>query len=234
MKSLKLARYELKGTYLGVLVCTAVYLAVVIISAILITQTKSTTANLSGIDFTYMIYVFVAGLVYSKVSFNNAMANSASRKAVFCSSVVSGIGTALGITVLTLIINLVSSMLGYTSGTTISSLYPDQTVLSYVWQFVATFAVFAFGRLIASCHYRSNRIVQVLIAAGIPVLLFFFAPIIIIVFPSFGDIAFKVVLFMLGMVNGTENIWISIGAIFGVSALFFGGYWLALRRMQIK
>lgn len=146
----------------------------------------------SSVETTTMIFLFVLGLNSFKTPFRIYQQNGVSRMTQV-------VGFILAALCLSLAMNIVDSLMPLLFGgslryrTTYSLVYETfrtvshggLSVMSFCWSFLVYFLMMCLGFFITTLYYRMNKLLKVVVSAGVPLLLFFVLPMLEIFVPSF-------------------------------------------------
>lgn len=176
MKSLKVAKYQ----FFEVLNSIKVYYAIIIaifLSITLLATTNSGEVNSSGIEFSTVIFIFIAGLNSFKNSFKFTQGNNVTRKTFFKGLIISTLPIAALMAVADVILNRIYNL--FVACPTMYDMLYDKGFGQSVWNqsnslgtlfgtmlflvFLYTVA-FNFGIFINLIYYRSNTVLKVIIS----------------------------------------------------------------------
>ena len=189
MKTLKVAKYQISSSIGPIKIYYFIYLFVLLFFSVTI-ATSDGRASSSGLDFSTMIFLFVAGLNSFKSTFLLAQANNISRKAFFKGIIIAVFPITLTMTIIEFTINRVQNIFAkcanlydmiygnfryFESSVNWTQSNDLKTIFAtIIWQFAIFSSIFILGILISLCYYRSNKIMKVVISV-VPVLLLGFS-----------------------------------------------------------
>ena len=145
-------------------------------------------SSVSGLEGATLIFLFVCGLNAFKVPFHMFMANGISRKSMFIGTIAAFATAAAGMALIDSVIWLgMSTLSPYhslvegTYAVWYGYLDVHKTVAlvigAFIWQMVAYLTVSVAGLFLTTAFYRMSKPVKLLVAIGVPALLFIIWPI---------------------------------------------------------
>ncbi|MGB4660866.1 MAG: hypothetical protein WBI07_16975 [Mobilitalea sp.] len=174
-------------------VLTCVYLLMLVSMTAVVSSTdpEMTTGNISGMNISTMIYVFIAGLCAFREAFGMLLQNGVSRKTLFAGRTLTVLTIGLILPILDRILITVISLLNKLFGSNlgITSLFEqvyNQKVLgmsqfsliinSYFLDLFLYIAMMALGYMITLVFYRLNKTGRIVVGAGFPITFFILLP----------------------------------------------------------
>lgn len=147
--------------------------------------------NINGFEFATFIFLFVVSLVDFAENFNMLSINCVSRKNIFIGKVLSFASLSLAMAFIDrLIVGLTYlmsdlgeiNMFGSAIDDIFTALSPNvflANVEAILISFSSYISVIVFGTFLSILFYRANKAIRVLIAAGVPIFIVIFLPIIL-------------------------------------------------------
>lgn len=202
----KALKYQLTDLKASILVFYGIYYTILYLSYLMFFAASPEGTFYNGVDFSSMIFNFIIGLVIFKEHFWMLCQNSVSRKTFFKSCIC----CMLSITALMAVITQISLLIVQKGTFTfIKNIYPSFEVnialefLVNVLFFMGVYALcFMSGYFTSVLFYLSGRILRIVIAAGIPILIFLLFPLSLEVFADFWKPVIKFFLIITGLENG--------------------------------
>ncbi|MGH4123742.1 MAG: hypothetical protein ACREV6_12515 [Clostridium sp.] len=180
MKSYKLAKYNIIISLKAIIIYYCILIAVMT-SITLISEFYGGNTSASGIEFSSMIFLLVLGLNFFKENFYFAQANNISREDYFKSVVIAILPTALGMSMIDVIINRVYNV--FAPGPTMydmsynnfTGIYLNKEVWiqsnsigtlfgTVTFLFAFYIVAFAIGLLITLIYSKCNKIMKILVS----------------------------------------------------------------------
>lgn len=231
--------FKATGVYYIVMVCIVVLTFILkgLISG-------SFTSGSTTFDGSSVIFIFVMGLNAFKNPFKMYQQNSISRKTQWTGFVLSAFVLAM---VMMLVDSLYPLLLGdslrYVSN--YASLYEGfgragkVSFVGMMWTWMSYFAAISFGYFLTTLYYRMNKVLKVLVSAGVPLLLFVGLPMIELFVPSFNLLTslLKFIAWAMGIdfTGGFVMVpWRAVGSFAVISVVCLGFAWLLMRRATLK
>lgn len=199
----------------------------------------SGTSNIIG------VFMFVIGIIYFSMSLRTGLANSTSRKTIFCgllvtSVILTGVLAVVSMLVDTVVNLILSLILKRDLVIMVMPLFDGKgpsgflgVMLSLLFNWCITFLLMAIGLFIGGAYYRMNRMTKILVSVFVPVTLFVGLPIVITSLPentrrALSNIYASIMNFAFASPARTALSYV----LFGVMIMFF--VWLFMRRAPLK
>lgn len=207
MKLKQAILYRLSDAKNAIIIYYIVATAIMLFSHFLSLYFRS-SATVSGTDISSFIFIFILGLNSFKPVLLLFTQNGISRQTMFLSLIPSALCLSLVIALLDHALSLLLSLFMNTSSF-FSTLYSANLLQSILWSASTCFAFFCIGYFIASLYYRMNKLVKVLVSAGVPLFLFIVMPVLAVRFPSLGILHlikdFMIHFAGINVITGTAN-----------------------------
>lgn len=244
MKSLKIAKYEFFDALNSIKAYYAILIAI-FVSITLLAGTNDGEIKSSGIEFSTIIFIFIAGLNSFKNSFKFTQGNNISRKTFFQGLMISTLPTAALMAVADVILNRIYNLVVFCP-TIYDMLYSKgfgehywsqsnsfSTLLGTVMFLVFLYAMaFNLGVLINLIYYRSNTVLKVIISAAPFALMTLLVNFHNLLPQEFFNSVGKFLFNAFGLNN--NNAYAACFSFFVIAALFSGGIHLLMRRAVVK
>lgn len=240
MKIKQTMRYHLtecgKATGLYYLIIACLILLIFIVGAIVNASFVHVNTSFSGAS---SMFLFVLGLNAFKRPFRLYIQNGISRKTHFVGFLLSAVCLALTVTLIDSLYPLLfGNSLSYSSA--FSNLYRVEgvTPLGILWSFLGNYALLCFGFFLTTLYYRMNKLLKVLVSAGVPLLIFVVLPMLEVFIPNFH--LFTGLLELVAWASGTNLFggpvypWRTVGVFAGISAVSLGFAFLLMRRAPFR
>lgn len=187
MKSLKIAKYEFFEILQSMKVYYAIVMAVYTLLTIVSLKTNGETTS-SGLEFSTIVFLFIAGLNSVKGSFKFSLGNNITRKTFFKGLVLSSLPIGALMAVLDIILNRIYNLFVdcptiydmiyqkafgtsiWTQSNSIGTLFSTGFFLVFLYSMI-----FVLGIFVNMLYYRSNKVLKVVISVVPFVLLMFFS-----------------------------------------------------------
>lgn len=186
MKIKQATRYQLQGF----MKASAIYYAIVItfqLLALLIIHLTDTNTNISGLEISSSIFLFVMGLNAFKSQFTLFLQNGISRRTLFFSALATFLLVSFVFALLDALYPLLfSGSFGHDS--LYSSIYlrsQSLSLMGILWMALLNMIALCGGFFISTLYYRLNRLSKTLVSVMVPLLLFVVIPIVEATIPTF-------------------------------------------------
>lgn len=239
-------KYQFNNFKISVLIFYLVIYLILISFVILAKIFTGTDGNMSGIEISSMVFLFVAGLNSFKESFKMFLQNGVSRKTQFVSFILNTFPVAALMALIDSINGTVVTMLtGNTYRTVFIQFYSQRyhgTVLGasqfidgFFWSLSAYLMFVLIGYFLTILYYRLNKALKLTVSIGVPVFFLIVLPIIDSNFTSGRIFKFikDTMAFAWGYKNGF-NPYFSVVSCILVSAVMAALSWLLMRKAVAK
>lgn len=244
MKSLKVAKYEFFDALNSIKAYYAILIAI-FVSITLLAGSNGGEIKSSGIEFSTMIFIFIAGLNSFKNSFKFTQGNNISRKTFFQGLMISTLPTAALMAIADVILNRIYNLVVFcptiydmlyskgfgedfwSQSNSLGTLFG--TVMFLVFLYAMTFNLGIFINLI---YYRSNTVLKVIISAAPFVVITLLGNFHNILPQEFWSGVGNFLFNALGINN--HNAYAADFSFFVIAVLLAGGIYFLVRRAVVK
>lgn len=228
----------------SVLVYYVVILLVFAFNAVTAHFVVSGEVSVNGTEFSTAVFLFISAAIFMKFQFPFFLQNGISRRTTFISSVLGAGIFSAGMTLLTQLVALIAELCFSNISTTFFQIYRARYAYGYnppaffeglVWNFAMNLMFYAMGLFFSALMYRLNRILKIVVFAGLGAMVMFL-PILDMSVTNGKIIASigRAFLFCMGQLDGTCNPYYAVVTFLIVGVLFAGGEYLFLRRATVK
>lgn len=209
----KVIKYQLSDFKKVIFFYYLIYIFIMLFFSASIKITSNGYSTSSGTEFSAAIVCFVLGLVFFKEHYWMFAQNGISRKTFYK-------GTLFSIAIFSTIISIIDQLIviifqlllntnNYKYQSIIETFYPTFSnnilIISFInilYSILVFIMAFLAGLLISSAFYRANKIGRILIAAGLPLLIFFILPMLLGIA---GPVFIKISRFLFIIVGGASG-----------------------------
>lgn len=152
--------------------------------------------------------------------------NGVSRKMFFRCSLITSLIFSIGMSIVNLVIvSVLNLSSGYKYLLLMDLIYPaynsfSASFINVIYSLAIFFLSFVIGLFISLCFYKANKIVKILIAAGIPISLFMIAPMSFAFMSDFWLKLFDIFYLVMGLKHGNPFIGIATICVTSVVLIF--------------
>lgn len=227
------------------IVIVLLYIAATIVTAIARSHINTSVhMQLTGIEFSTLIFLFIVGLNVFKENYSLLLQNGVSRRSVFLGHILNALALAAIAALMDKLLLAVFSpivrsfapqmIIGSTFSTIYSVSGAGGYALDILYNFTSFLLAISCGYFLTNLFYRLNKPGKILVGAGVPVLLFIIYPIFDSVVMD-GRISQAIAKFTATVTGTLSNrpIYAVISFLVG-SAIVYGLTWLLQRRAQLK
>lgn len=248
MRALIVAKFQIRRNLFSVLAFYLIYICVICLLAIMRDVLEGST---SGMDIASAVFLLVTGLCCFKESFYFFQSCGVSRRAFYWGTLLAGLPFGFGMALINSVLNGIYNLfIPHTlfhdmlfsngglrnaldeshSGTLVTPSWDIVSFLrTFVWMFTLFCCLYFLGMMISLIFYRSNKILKVIIGAGVWLLIIVLLPLCVYWFP----VPMQAVGRFLAEVFFTNDL-VSTFGLTVLSALFAGSAYLLLRHAVVK
>lgn len=247
-KEVKVCKYSIMSSFRAISIYYGIIILIIILS-IIGSMASNVHVQVSGMDFSTTIFLFILGLNFFKENFYFAQANNISRKVYFKGTLLSMFPIALAMSFIDIILNRIlniflpsptnydmvfGTFIGESISETISWLQSNNIEVlfkTFIFQFVIYIVVIAVGLLIRMIYYRCNKLMKTVVSL-IPIALMMIMGIIA---KNFSDLITKVsevIIKILGL--NTGNVYLFSFTLICLFAILMSFVYLSLRKAVVK
>lgn len=242
MKIKQAMRYQLHALVRPTVIFLAISIFTYVVSSIIFFVEGVKSATMNGAEMSVVIFLFIMGMNSFKPQFHLFLQNGLSRKTLLFGFLLSALALSAAMMLLCSIYPRLFPNLHYESLFDMSYKMEKgfaAVVTGAAWQTLLYFAALCGGFLITTLYYRVNRLLKVVISAGVPLILLVAIPIAEGLIPTFHFYAsvFKFISWALGgngSFLGKLNPYRPLLSFTALSGLCAGLSFLLLRRATIK
>lgn len=243
MKIKHATRYHLQGFVKASTIYYTIVIAFQLLALLIIHLTGSNDSNISGLEISSSIFLFVMGLNAFKSQFTLFLQNGISRKTLFCSALATFLMVSFAFALIDAVYPLLfSSRFGHQS--LYAGIYLRRQIsfslMGILWAALLNLIALCGGFLISTLYYRLNRLSKTLVSITVPLLLFVVIPIVEALIPTFHfySTLFQCISWCLGFESGTLGFQINqirpLLCFAAFSALLSGLSFLLIRRATLR
>lgn len=189
MKLKQSMRYHLREFYRASMVYYIVIAVLIVLMFILKAALRSNSVNMTGMDSSTVIFLFVLGLNAFKSPFGLFLQSGISRRTLWVDVVLSSVIVAVSLAVVdNLLPFLFRDSLNYS--TSFMNTYQGGgrftfSFLGLSWTALINLFAMMFGFFLTTLFYRMNKPLKVLVSVGVPLVFFVLMPMAEVFIPSF-------------------------------------------------
>jgi len=188
MKIKQAMRYQLYAFVRQAVIYYAAVLGIFLIVTIIAAILGDRSAIMGGGDFSTSIFLLIVGMNAFKSHLQLFVQNGLSRRTLFTGFILSALLLSFGAMVVDSLYPYLFPLLQRSS--MVHTMYRldnsfGNTLIASLWTALFYFGAMCTGFFITVLYYRMNKLLKVLVSAGVPILFFIVIPIVEVMVPSF-------------------------------------------------